>query len=97
VRWTGEKTWAKVGRFEFNDGAELVSKNGTIAAVKRDRIAQRLIGTFGWTHVGRSSDGYHFNRSFKSMTLTCVSATPTRAIFQVDGWGRWPPPTLIFL
>ena len=47
VRWHGEKTWMKVGRFEFMDGAELVSKNGSIAAVKRDRVVQRLIATFG--------------------------------------------------
>ena len=87
LRWNGEKTWAKLGRFEFMDGAELVAKNGTIAAVKRDRVAQRLIGTFGFTHVGRSFDGYHFNRSFKGMTLTSVSAVPTRGVFQVDGWG----------
>lgn len=81
VRWHGEKTWMKVGRFEFMDGAELVSKNGLIAAVKRDRVVQRLIATFGWTHVGRSFDGEHFNRIYKGMTLTSVSATPTSGVF----------------
>ena len=36
----------QAGRFEFNDGTELAPKNATLATLKRDRISQRLIGTF---------------------------------------------------
>lgn len=36
----------RVGRLEFSDGAEVVPADATIAAVKRDRISQRLIGPF---------------------------------------------------
>src|SRR5262249_54524322 len=46
----------KIGRFEFSDGSELTPKNASLAAIKRDRINQRLIGPFGWSHVGRSFD-----------------------------------------
>jgi hypothetical protein len=47
----------QVGRFTFSDGGETVPRNGTLAALKRDRISQRLIGDFGWSDVGRSFDG----------------------------------------
>src|SRR5580765_7010708 len=50
----------QIGRFEFNDGSEIAPKNATLAAVKRDRVTQRLIGTFGFTDVGRSFDGLHY-------------------------------------
>jgi hemerythrin-like domain-containing protein len=76
----------KVGRFEFNDGTEVVSKDATLVALKRDRVAQRLIGNFGWTHVGRSLDGIHFV-SNRKVAVHFVGAIPTRGVFQVDGWG----------
>ena len=77
----------KVGRFEFNDGTELAPKNASLAAVKRDRVNQRLIGTFGFTHVGRSFDGMQYSYSKPSGNFTFVGAVPTRGVFQTDGWG----------
>jgi hypothetical protein len=76
----------KVGRMEFFDGAEVSPRHGTLAAVKRDRIALRLLGNFGFTHVGRSLDGvqYAFNRPQWNVTL--VAGRPTAGVFQVDGW-----------
>src|SRR5579872_2472430 len=50
----------QVGRFTFLDGSEVAPKNATLAAVKRDRVNQRLIGDFGWSDVGRSFDGLHY-------------------------------------
>src|SRR5713101_3309934 len=47
----------KVGRMEFLDGAEVAPKNETLAALKRDRVAARLLANFGFTHVQRSLDG----------------------------------------
>jgi hypothetical protein len=76
----------QVGRFTFLDGSELVPKNATLAAVKRDRIAQRLIGDFGWSDVGRSFDGVHYSLSTPASNFTFVAAVPTRGVFQVDGW-----------
>lgn len=49
----------RLGRIEFIEGAETVPKNATLAAVKRDRVAHRLLGNFGWSHVGRSLDAVH--------------------------------------
>jgi hypothetical protein len=39
----------QVGRFEFFDGGEVTPRNATLAALKKDRIVQRLIGNFGFS------------------------------------------------
>jgi len=77
----------KVGRFEFSDGSETTPRSTTVAALKRDRINQRLLGSFGWSDVGRSFDGIHYSYSGRAGNLTVVAAVPTRGVFQVDGWG----------
>src|SRR5215471_1501728 len=77
----------QIGRFEFLDGSELAPKNATLAALKRDRVTQRLIGNFGFSDVGRSFDGVHYSYGTASDNFTFVGAIPTRGVFQVDGWG----------
>jgi len=80
-------TSLRVGRFEFMDGGEVNAKNATLGVIKRDRVQQRLIGPFGFTHVMRSFDGLHFVYSRPKINYTIVAAIPTRGVFQVDGWG----------
>jgi hypothetical protein len=77
----------QAGRFEFNDGTELAPKNATLATLKRDRISQRLIGTFGFSDVGRSFDGVRYSWTAPTADFTFVASTPTRGVFQTDGWG----------
>jgi hypothetical protein len=77
----------QAGRFEFNDGSELAPKNATLATLKRDRVSQRLIGTFGFSDVGRSFDGLRYSWTQPTADFTFVAATPTRGVFQTDGWG----------
>ncbi len=90
VRWKGAGQSFRAGRFEFIDGAEATPKDATLAALKRDRINQRLVGSFGWSHVGRSFDGVQYLGAFDKgkTTVTLVAALPTRGAFQVDGWGN---------
>ncbi len=78
----------RVGRFEWMDGGEVTPKDATLAALKRDRVNQRLIGPFGWSHVGRSFDGFEYKASKGAITYSVVSALTTRGAFQVDGWGN---------
>jgi hypothetical protein len=78
----------KLGRFEFNDGLEIMPADASLATIKRDHIAQRLIGTFGFTHVGRSFDGLHFVRQNRGGNLTFVAARPTEGVFQLRGWNQ---------
>jgi hypothetical protein len=77
----------KVGRFEFSDGGETTPRSATLAALKRDRVNQRLLGPFGWSDVGRSFDGFHYSYSNSAGNFTLVGAVPTRGVFQVGGWG----------
>lgn len=77
----------QAGRLEFNDASELAPKDTTLATLKRDRVSQRLIGTFGWSDVGRSFDGLRYSWSQPRADVTIVAATPTRGVFQTDGWG----------
>jgi hypothetical protein len=78
----------EVGRMEFIDGAEVAPKNATLAALKRDRIAHRLLGNFSFSDVGRSFDGAQYALSASKTNLTLFGARPTRGVFQVDGWGE---------
>lgn len=77
----------QLGRFEFLDGSEVFPSNPTLAAVKRDRILQRLIGPFVFSDVQRSFDGFHYVYSAPALNFTIVAAIPTRGVFQTDGWG----------
>jgi hypothetical protein len=76
----------KIGRMEFNDGAELAPKNATLAALKRDRISQRLLGTFGFSDVGRSMDGALYSVGSSRSNVTALAARPTQGVFDVNGW-----------
>ena len=77
----------KLGRMELIDGTEVTPKDGTLAPLKRDRIAHRLIGNFGFSVVGRSFDGVQYVRNGSKLNLTLFGGRPTRGVFQVDGWG----------
>ena len=76
----------RLGRFEFVDGAETAPKDATLSALKRDRIAHRLIGNFGFSHVGRSFDGVQYTRATPGSNLTLLAARATSGVFQVNGW-----------
>lgn len=78
----------KLGRFEFWDGSEVTPKDATLAALRRDRISHRLLGNFGFSHIGRSYDGAQFVRSTPGSNITVVAARPTEGVFDLDGWGE---------
>ena len=81
----GDKTATlRVGRFEYGDGLEL-NPEGPLGAVVRDRVANRFIGNFGFTHVMRSLDGVHFSRGASNTNLTFLAIRPTEGVFQVQG------------
>jgi hypothetical protein len=82
-----EASTLQVGRFLFLDGSELAPKDSTLATLKQSRVSQRLLGDFGFSDVGRSFDGLHYSFSQPTNDITVVAATPTRGVFQTDGWG----------
>jgi hypothetical protein len=72
-----------VGRFEFVDGLESTPADPTLAALKRESIAHRLIGHFGFTHVGRSFDAVQYIRNTKHSNFTFIGGRPTEGVFQL--------------
>ena len=87
LQWKTPAGQFRVGRVEFADGSETAPKNATLAALKMTRINMRLIGHFGWTHVGRSFDGLLYTKTRAKDQFTFLGAIPTRGVFQTDGWG----------
>ena len=84
----GQGSLLRVGRFEFVDGLETTPADSTLATLKRDHIAHRLIGNFAFTHVGRSLDGLNFAKNTKTSNLTLLAGRPTEGSFQLRGWNE---------
>lgn len=68
----GENWRARFGRFEFADGAEATPADPALAALKRERVNQRLIGTFNYAL--RSLDGAEFSWSRGPSTVSAMAA-----------------------
>jgi hypothetical protein len=78
----------RLGRFEFADGLESLPKDATLGWLKRERIGHRLIGNFGFSHVGRSFDGAVYSFRSPSNNFTLFAARPTEGVFQLNSWGE---------
>jgi hypothetical protein len=75
---------AQVGRFEYRDGLETLPGDATLLALKRTRIAERLVGPFGYTHVTRSFDGARFAVDRSDWNVTAFGSRPTAGGFEVS-------------
>ncbi len=85
----GNSDFLRVGRFRFSDGMEGHSQDATLNWLRRERIANRLIGDSDWPAAGRSLDGLSFSMDMGSRTnLTLTAGRPTRGVYQTDGWGE---------
>jgi hypothetical protein len=78
----------RAGRFEFGEGNEVAPKNPSLAAVKSTRVAQRLIGWFGFSHVMRTADGAQYAFSTPAIHVTAAAFRPTVGAFNTDGLGE---------
>ena len=79
---------ARFGRFEFIEGLENAQKDTTLGFLKREHIGHRLVGNFGFTHVGRSFDGIEFKRETGRSNIDVMAGRATRGVFQTDGLGE---------
>ena len=84
VSLRGRGFTAKVGRFEYRDGAETVPGDATLAFLKRARINERLVGAFDFTHVTRSFDGGLVAYDEPGWNATAIGLRPTRGGFEVS-------------
>jgi hypothetical protein len=75
----------RIGRFEFFDGQETAPKNTNLAWLQTNRIAQRLIGNFGFSTAQRSFDGLdaHFGKG--TWDMTAMAARADQGVFNMNG------------
>ena len=78
---------ARLGRIEFIDGAESVPSDSTVAWLKRERIAHRVLANFAFSAAQRSYDAVHVARATPRYNLTLMAGMPTEGVFQLDGQG----------
>jgi hypothetical protein len=72
------------GRFEYGDGLETVPADPALAWLKRARIAERLVGPFGYTDVTRSFDGVRAAYDAPDFNVTAMGTRPTQGGFEVS-------------
>jgi hypothetical protein len=78
---------ARLGRIEFIDGAESVPADSTVAWLKRERIAHRMLANFAFSAAQRSYDAVHVARVTPRYNVTLMAGMPTEGVFQLDGQG----------
>ena len=78
---------ARLGRIEFVDGAETAPSDSTVAWLKRERIAHRLLANFAFSAAQRSYDAVHVARATPGYNVTLMAGMPTEGVFQLDGQG----------
>lgn len=76
----------KVGRFEYCDGLEALSKKDgkKINALKKMRLADRLISSFGWSAFARSFDGGLFTYGNDNLNFSSSFFYPTQGGWEKD-------------
>lgn len=84
LRWSRGGHAIRGGRFEFSDGLERAPKDPTLAALKTQRVGQRLVGSFGFSPVQRAFDGAQYSLDRGATTLTAVAMRPTSGVFRAD-------------
>ena len=78
----------RVGRFEFFDGQETQPKDKTLAWLQTNRIAQRLVGNFGFSNAQRSFDGVDAHLARGSWELTGMAARADKGVYNMNGNGE---------
>lgn len=74
----------RLGRFEFFDGEETTPKNSTLLWLQSNRIAQRLVGNFGFSNGQRSFDGIDAKFGGNNWNLTAMAGRATQGVFNMN-------------
>ncbi len=75
---------ATLGRFDHSDGLESLPTDSTLLWLRRSRLAERLVGPFGYSHVTRSFDGLRAGYDRPAWNATALWARPTQGGFELD-------------
>jgi hypothetical protein len=75
----------RLGRFEFFEGLETKPKNPTLAWLQPNRVAQRLVGNFGFSNGLRSFDGVDGHYGKGSWDITGMAGRADQGVFNMNG------------
>ena len=74
----------KAGRLLYSDAMDVPATHPNLKWIQLNRLSQRLIGPFDYTHVGRSFDGGHIGYDTELLNVTGFGFVPTYGGFEVD-------------
>ncbi|MEW6279900.1 MAG: alginate export family protein, partial [Candidatus Eremiobacterota bacterium] len=74
----------QLGRMEFGNAAEVMPRDPSLAALKRSRLKDRLIGTFEFSPYSRTFDGLRLDGDTGDFHITGFVARPTQGGFEPD-------------
>ena len=78
------ENWFRVGRQDINAGTVIGYGESNWKYLKHKRLAERLVGTVGWTHGERSYDGVSGRMEQDGHVLHLYVAEPTTGVFEID-------------
>jgi hypothetical protein len=81
----GENQNFRMGRFEFFEGQEMKPRDPNLAWLQTNRIAQRLVGNFGFSTAQRSFDGVDGQFGKDSWNLTAMAGRADQGVFNMNG------------
>lgn len=85
ARWRRRGFAIAIGRQLYASGSESGTLHPRLARLKGMRVSQRLIGPFGFTHVGRSFDGVVASFDRPSWNATSFALRPRHGGFEISG------------
>ena len=80
----GPDTTIRIGRFEYFEGAETTPRDKTLLWLQTNRIAQRLIGNFGFSNGQRSFDGLDGHYGKGTWDLAGMAGRATQGVFNMN-------------
>jgi hypothetical protein len=72
----------RLGRFDYVDALEVTYKNPKVMWLKNIRLAERLIGPFGWSSFCRSFDGLQLAYDQEDFNIHTTLTHPTQGGFE---------------
>lgn len=79
-----EGTWLRAGREFVRGGTYVGYEDASWRYLKGRRVAQRLLGTVGWTHGERAYDGAHGFTRRNGHAVHGFLLEPTTGVFEVE-------------
>jgi hypothetical protein len=76
--------YLRVGRQDIKLGSDVLEAEPNWRYLKAARLAERLVGTVGWSHAERAYDGVAAAWDVEGVQLYGFAARPTTGVFEVE-------------